>query len=79
MPIYSYTPIDDPLAKAPNGTQVLGINASGQLVGIYFSANAGAHGFLYSGGTYTTVDDPLAVPTLGTEDRSADGLKRIHG
>jgi probable HAF family extracellular repeat protein len=48
MPIYTYTTIDDPLAKARNGTQAFGINASGRIVGTYSGASAGEHGFLYS-------------------------------
>jgi probable HAF family extracellular repeat protein len=32
----------------------------GQIVGRYSDAN-GSHGFLYSNGTYTTLDDPLAA------------------
>src|SRR5207244_918500 len=60
MPVYTYTTLDDPLANAPNGTLAQGINASGQIVGSY--ADAGVyHGFLYSGGAYTTLEDPLAT------------------
>jgi probable HAF family extracellular repeat protein len=52
-----YTILEDPLAT--QGTAALGINATGQIVGYYATANV-EHGFLYSGGTYTTLDDPLA-------------------
>ena len=58
MPIYTYTTIDDPLAT--NGTRAFGINASGQIVGTY-QDNTGLHGFLLSGGTYTTIDVPSAA------------------
>src|SRR5437762_3479613 len=54
MPVYTYTPLDDP-AALPGTTQAYGINTSGQIVGSY---SLGAHkdyGFLYSGGTYTTL------------------------
>jgi probable HAF family extracellular repeat protein len=67
MPIYTYTTIDDPLASATsgNGTDALGINAMGQIVGTYHDASSGHHGFLYSGGTYTTLDDPSAGSGFG--------------
>jgi hypothetical protein len=39
-----------------------GINASGQITGEY-QVGGEAHSFLYSGGTYTTIDDPLGVAT----------------
>jgi probable HAF family extracellular repeat protein len=65
-----FTTLDDPLA-GPQGTFANGINAVGQVVGYYQDTNNLAHGFLYDpvhnpsgGGTYTTVDDPLA--TRGT-------------
>ena len=32
----------------------------GQIVGEYRDAGGRTHGFLYSGGFYTTLDDPLA-------------------
>ena len=57
MPVYTYTSLDDPFALS--GTQALGINATGQIVGSYVNAG-GTHGFLYSNGTYTILDDPLA-------------------
>jgi probable HAF family extracellular repeat protein len=57
MPVYNYTTVEDPLGV--NRTEVTGINASGQIVGFYL--NQGTHGFLYSGGMYTALDDPLAA------------------
>ena len=46
---------------ATTGTsQAWGINDFGQIVGGYTGAGA-FHGFLYSGGTYVTLDDPLAT------------------
>ena len=33
----------------------------GQVVGLYFDNIHRDHGFLYSNGTFTTIDDPLAV------------------
>jgi probable HAF family extracellular repeat protein len=41
-----------------NGTFAYRINASGQIVGFYFDSNFSRHGFLLSGGQYTTLDDP---------------------
>jgi probable HAF family extracellular repeat protein len=52
----TFTTLDDPLATF--GTVANGINDMGQIVGYYFN-NSGQHGFLYSGGTFTTIDDPL--------------------
>ena len=37
----------------------------GQIVGYYIDSSGTEHGFLYSGGTYTTLDDPLGAK--GTE------------
>ena len=62
MPIYTYTTLDDPLATRV-GTIAQGINATGQIVG-YYTASVNFHGFLLSGRTYTTLDDPSA--TAGT-------------
>jgi probable HAF family extracellular repeat protein len=59
MPVYTYTRLDDPLASGPT-TTADGINGSGQIVGGYFDSSFHGHGFLYSNGTYTTLDDPMA-------------------
>lgn len=65
----TYITLDDPLAGNPftiSGTLANGINATGQVVGFYGTDSGVIHGFLYSGGsggTYTTIDDPLAVNT----------------
>ena len=63
MPIYAYTTLDDPLG--PLGTSAQGINTSGQIAGYYLDSSNSSHGFLYSGGTYTTLDDPLAATVAG--------------
>jgi probable HAF family extracellular repeat protein len=55
MPVYTYTTLDDPLAAGQ--TLATGISSSGLIVGYYHDAS-GNHGFLYSGGTYTTINDP---------------------
>ncbi|WP_198026707.1 FG-GAP-like repeat-containing protein [Bradyrhizobium sp. ARR65] len=55
---YTYTTLNDPLAT--NGTSPNGINNLAQIVGAYVDGS-GFHSFLYSGGSYTTVDDPSAT------------------
>jgi len=50
---------------ATTSTVAYGINNSGQIVGSYTNAS-GAHGFLLSGGTYTTLDDPLGTNGTGS-------------
>src|SRR2546429_1736895 len=59
MPVYTYTTFDDPLNTSGDGTLASGINDTGQIVGTYADAS-GVHGFLLSGGFYTTPDAPLA-------------------
>ena len=61
MSIFTFTPLNDPQAidGAFAGTLAFGINASGQVVGYYNdNTGGGSHGFLYSGGTDTALDDP---------------------
>jgi probable HAF family extracellular repeat protein len=43
------------------GTAATGINDLGQIVGYYIDSSGTEHGFLYSGGTYTTLDDPVGA------------------
>jgi len=50
--------LNDPLGA--NETDALGINDKGQIVGTYVDSNGVEHGFLYSNGIYTTLNDPLA-------------------
>jgi probable HAF family extracellular repeat protein len=70
----TYTTLDDPFAihdkfqVTTTGTFAYGINNSGQIVGYYTNGAGFAptfHGFLYSGGAYTTFDDPLASKGIG--------------
>ncbi|MGC2113846.1 MAG: hypothetical protein WA656_04920, partial [Pseudolabrys sp.] len=42
-------------------TTAEGINNSGQIVGSYVGESAQQHGFIYSDGVYTHVDDPLGM------------------
>ena len=44
-------------------TVAQGINDEGQIVGYYRDSGGGYHGFLYSHGTYTNINDPLGTFT----------------
>src|SRR5438045_2839940 len=55
--------VTDPFAKPGNNTQVFGINATGQIVGFYTDSLNKTHGFLYTAGTYVTLDVPGAIST----------------
>ena len=59
--------IDPP--SATSFIEAFGINASDQIVGFY--DNTQRHGFLYSGGTYTTLDVPMTSYT------EADGINDL--
>jgi probable HAF family extracellular repeat protein len=60
MPVYTYTTIDEP--RANFRTDPTAINDAGTIVGTYADLT-GNHGFLYSGGTYATLDAPGATQT----------------
>jgi probable HAF family extracellular repeat protein len=53
---FTFATFDVPSATATFGE---GINSAGQIVGYYSYSMGSPHGFLYSGGVYTTFDDPL--------------------
>ena len=87
MPVYNYTTRDDPL---DTGTMLplggLAINNSGQIVGNYTDNNGTVHGFLYSNGTYTTLDNPsgatvpLGINNLGQiVGEYGDASGTVHG
>jgi hypothetical protein len=59
MPIHVFNTFDDPLALTGT-TQGSGVNDTDQIVGTYQDAT-GQHGFLESGGTFTTINDPLVT------------------
>jgi probable HAF family extracellular repeat protein len=61
--------LNDPLAP-PGHTEAWGVNNARQVVGLYFDAQGKEHGFLYSQGSYSTVDYPgaLASEALGIND-----------
>jgi probable HAF family extracellular repeat protein len=70
MPIYNYTTLDEPLSVGFT-TVATDINFTGQIVG-YYHNNGGTHGFLLTGGTYTTLDDPLVpIPLQAASTVSA--------
>jgi probable HAF family extracellular repeat protein len=54
---YQFTTLDDTDPGVTN-TEPMGINNSGQVSGTYLDASKNDHGFLYSNGTFTTIDDP---------------------
>ena len=60
----AFTDITDPRAamsasgNGTSGTHAEAINNSGQVVGYYVDASGAVHGFLYSAGTYTALNDP---------------------
>jgi hypothetical protein len=69
-----FTTVDNP--NATSGSENTGINDSGQIVGAYDlnppeagHVFEGAHGFLDSGGTFTTIDDPTAGVTSTTAEK----------
>jgi probable HAF family extracellular repeat protein len=63
---YSYTTLDDPNATAGSeGTELFGINDSGQVIGEYLDSGYGlGSSFVYTpgpGGGFTNIADPLAT------------------
>ena len=63
----SFFSVTDPFAQPGNNTQVLGINATGQIVDNYTDSLNTTHGFLYTAGTYVTRDVPGATFTRALE------------
>ena len=59
---FAFTTIDVPGA-VPGSTQAGGINNSGQIVGS-FDAGGTTHGFLDTGGSFTTIDVPGSSFTI---------------
>jgi len=57
----SYQTLDDPNASASSGgTMAQGVSG-GNVVGTYFDGSGVAHGFLYDGDSYVSLDEPDAV------------------
>jgi probable HAF family extracellular repeat protein len=63
-PIYSFTTINVP-GSFPNSVVASGINDSGQIVG-GFNDSLGTHGFLDTGGSFTTIDVPFGGITFAS-------------
>ena len=59
MGLYTFTTLDG-FASGTYGAEAFGINDAGQIVGAYVDSSHLMHGYLYSNGTYTIIDDPLA-------------------
>jgi probable HAF family extracellular repeat protein len=71
---YNYTTIDFPGAVESGA---VGINNLGQIVGGYQLGDGSRHGFLLSGGVFSTVDDPSA--TSGSENVGINNSGQIVG
>ena len=67
-----------PLVASRSFPYAYGINDAGQIVGSY-NGSDGTHGFLYSGGIYTQLDDPLANPINGTSAFGINATGQIVG
>ena len=77
MPVYNYTTLDDPW----HGYAVVSASTTRVRSSGVTDTPRQVHGFLLSGGTYTTLDDPLATNTKpGTEHQQPGpdrrGLRR---
>ena len=70
----TYTQIDVPGSL---NTLAFGINTGGDVVGLYADSTGFAHGFLLSGGTYTTIDYPTSG--LETELYGVNDVGQIVG
>jgi hypothetical protein len=70
----TYTSIIDPNATATGDTLPAGINASGQVVGLYVNNTTGdTTGFLLSGGTYYDVIVPVATGFTAAQGIDSNG------
>ena len=76
MTAYTYTTINHP--SATNVTYAGGINDLGQIVGSYEDLGNHTHGFLYSGGIYTTIDYPSFI-NIGTSAHGINASGQITG
>jgi len=77
MAVFPFTTFDNPLAT--NNTSAFDINDAGQIVGYYQDSRREAHGFLLSGGTYTTPDVSSANPAFGTLAQGINDAGQIVG
>src|SRR5262245_16103742 len=79
MPVYTYSTLDDPSATTndfQSGRLGIGINDTDQIVG-WSDNNSRNHGFLLSGSTFTTLDNPLAP--IETIAKGINNAGRIVG
>jgi len=71
-------------------TLAYGINADGDIVGLYLDTGGNQHGFLLSGGKYTSIDFPGAIATdargigpggdiVGSYTNAPGGPANVHG
>ena len=77
MPVNVFTTIDDPLAAL--GTEAFGINDAGLIVGQFFDVNTRRHGFLLSGGSFMTLDDPLGTSGSGSVTNGINDAGQVVG
>src|SRR5262249_62312995 len=70
------TTMDAP--SAPRITEALGTNDRGQIVGACTNAS-GDHGFLLSGGVYTTLDDSAGMQAHDTQAIGINNAGQIVG
>ena len=71
----TYTTVDVPGAIETGASS---INNLGQIVGGYVLPDGSRHGFLYSGGTFTTIDDPNST-TMTSEALGINNSGQIVG
>jgi probable HAF family extracellular repeat protein len=79
-----FTPIAFPLATS---TTAFGINDDGEIAGVYADAAGNSHGFIFSSGSFSTVDVAGARGTLLTRVKNdgavtggfTDAMSEQHG
>jgi probable HAF family extracellular repeat protein len=71
-----FTEFDFPHATFTSGD---GINDLGQVVGPYSDSAGNEHGFIYTNGHFTTIDDPSASAPFGTIPLLINDLGQIAG
>jgi probable HAF family extracellular repeat protein len=72
----TFTALNDPAAgtSSGQGTLAQGINNTGQVVGYYVDATNNTHGFIDSGGVYTSLDVPFAPGGTFAQGINSSGL-----
>jgi hypothetical protein len=77
VPSYVFQTIDDPNGVGYNSTE--SINSSGQIAGLYLDATGAYHGYLYSGGQFTTINEPNIGPGGSTLAYTVNDSGRLVG